>query len=66
MFYEAILGEVESYDKGLIWGHQKKLFKDLFRIMWTAWSKKNFCNEILGQKTISVQIFKIFGFHQNH
>ena len=45
---------------------QKKLFKGHFRIMWTAWSKKNFCNGILGQRTISVQIFKIFGCHQNH
>ena len=45
---------------------QKKLFKGHFRIMWTAWSKKSFCNGILGQRTISVQIFKIFGCHQNH
>ena len=45
---------------------QKKLFKGHFRIMWTAWSKKNFCNGILGQRTIFVQIFKIFGCHQNH
>ena len=41
-------------------------FKGHFRIMWTAWSKKNFCNGILGQRTISVQIFNIFGCHQNH
>ena len=45
---------------------QKKLYKGHFRIMWTAWSKNNFCNGILGQRTISVQIFKIFGCHQNH
>ena len=45
---------------------QKKLFKGHFRLMWTAWSKKNFCNGILGQRTISVQIFKIFGCHQNN
>ena len=45
---------------------QKKLFKGHFRIMRTAWSKKNFCNGILGQRIISVQIFKIFGCHQNH
>ena len=34
--------------------------------IWTAWSKRNFCNGILGQRTISVQIFQIFGCHQNH
>ena len=45
---------------------KKKLFKGHFRIMWAAWGKKNFCNGILGQRTISVQIFKIFGCHQNH
>ena len=28
--------------------------------------KKSFCNGILGQRAISVQIFKIFGWHQNH
>ena len=45
---------------------KKKLYKGHFRIMWPAWSKKNFCNEILRQRTTSVQIFKIFGCHQNH
>ena len=45
---------------------QKKLFKGHFRIMWTALSKKNFCNGLLGQRTIAAQIFKIFGCHQNH
>ena len=50
-----------------IWGSsKKKLFKRHFRIMWSAWSKKNFSDEILGQRTISVQIFKKFGCHHNH
>ena len=55
-------------EKAILWYGviQKKLFKGHFRIIWTAWSKKNFCNGILGQRTISVQIFKIFGCHQNH
>ena len=43
---------------------QKKLFKGHFRLIQTALSKKIFCNGILGQRT--VQIFKIFGPHQNH
>ena len=55
-----------TFDKYIYGVIQKKLFKGHFRIMWTAWSKKNFCNGILGQRTISVQIFKIFGCHQNH
>ena len=32
---------------------QKKLFKGHFRIMWTAWSKKNFCNGIQGESVRS-------------
>jgi len=50
-------------------GHQKKVSQEHFRIILTAWSKKNFCNEILGQRPISVPIFKISllnGPHQKH
>ena len=67
--YNKILEEADDKvraRKRRYWVSQKKSFKGHLRIMWTAWSKKNFCNGIFGQRTTSVQIFKIFGCHRNH
>ena len=62
-FYAAVKRGKQGRIYGVI---QKKLFKGYLRVMWTAWSKMNFCNGVLGQWTVSVQIFKTIGCHQNN